>query len=147
VINNTVDVNSSTITLQGEFPNHDRNLWPGQFVNASVVLAETADTILVPTSAVVTTQDGSSVFIAKPDNTVEVRKVEAGRKIGAETVVEKGVKPGEKVITSGQIKLFPGVPVKIVSVETYKDGPVSPAAAEASRAKQSGNGAGEGQGN
>lgn len=146
VVNNTVDTNSGTITLQGEFPNHDRNLWPGQFVDASVILTETADTILVPSNAVVTTQDGSSVFIAKPDNTVEVRPIEAGRKVGANTVVEKGVKPGDKVITSGQIKLFPGVPVKIVSAETYKEGPVSPAAV-ADRAKQSAAGAGEGQGN
>lgn len=128
VINNTVDVNSGTITLQGEFPNADRFLWPGQFVDASVILAETADTILVPSSAVAETQDGSSIFIAKPDNTVEIRKITAGRKIGAETVVEKGVSPGDKVITSAQIKLFPGVPVKIVDAQVYKEGPVSPAA-------------------
>lgn len=128
VINNTVDVNSGTITLQGEFPNIDRFLWPGQFVDASVILAETADTILVPSSAVAETQDGSSVFIAKPDNTVEIRKITPGRKIGAETVVEKGVSPGDKVITSAQIKLFPGVPVKIVGAQVYKEGPVSPAA-------------------
>ena len=128
VINNTVDVNSGTITLQGEFPNTDRFLWPGQFVDASVILAETADTILVPSSAVAETQDGSSVFIAKPDNTVEIRKITPGRKIGAETVVEKGVSPGDKVITSAQIKLFPGVPVKIVDAQVYKEGPVSPAA-------------------
>ena len=128
VINNTVDVSSGTITLQGEFPNTDRFLWPGQFVDASVILAETADTILVPSSAVAETQDGSSVFIAKPDNTVEIRKITAGRKIGAETVVEKGVSPGDKVITSAQIKLFPGVPVKIVDAQAYQEGPVSPAA-------------------
>jgi len=135
VINNTVDVNSGTITLQGEFPNTDRLLWPGQFVDASVVLADTADTILLPSSALVTTQDGSSVFIAKADNTVEVRPVTVGRKIGPDTVVEKGVKPGDKIITSGQIKLFPGVPIKIIAPQSYKDGPVSPAAV-ADRDKQ-----------
>jgi multidrug efflux system membrane fusion protein len=144
VVNNTVDTSSGTITLQGEFPNTDRNLWPGQFVDASVILTETANTILVPSSAVVTGQDGASIFLVKSDNTVEVRKVEAGRKIGAQTVVEKGLAPGEKVITSGQIKLFPGVPVKIVSEQTYKNGPVAPADA-ANRAKQ-GDTAGEGQG-
>jgi len=146
VINNTVDVNSGTITLQGEFPNTDRLLWPGQFVDASVVLADTANTILVPASALVTTQDGSSVFIAKPDNTVEVRPVQAGRKIGPETVVEKGLAPGEKVITSGQIKLFPGVPVKIVDQQVYREGPVSPAAV-AGKDKKPGGASGEGQGN
>lgn len=143
VINNTVDVNSGTITLQGEFPNKDRILWPGQFVNASVVLADTADTILLPSSAVVETQDGSAVFIAKSDNTVEMRAITPGRKIGADTVVEKGVSAGEKVITSGQIKLFPGVPVKIVSEQTYKEGPVTPSAV-ANKDKAT---AKEGQGN
>lgn len=103
VINNAVDANSGTITLQGEFPNQDLLLWPGQFVNASVVLADTTDTILLPSSALVTTQNGASVFIAKADNTVEIRPVTAGRKIGPDTVVEKGVAVGEKVITSGQI--------------------------------------------
>ncbi|MHC1710618.1 MAG: efflux RND transporter periplasmic adaptor subunit [Solidesulfovibrio sp.] len=146
VINNTVDTNSGTITLQGEFPNTDRKLWPGQFVDASVVLTDTVGTILMPSSALVTTQDGSSVFIAKADNTVELRKVEVGRKIGPNAVVEKGINPGEKIITSGQIKLFPGVPVKIVDQPTYKDGPVSPAAV-AGKDKSPGQGSGEGQGN
>jgi membrane fusion protein, multidrug efflux system len=142
VINNTVDTATGTITLQGEFPNKDRLLWPGQFVNASVVLAMTADTILVPTEAVVITQDGSSIFIAKPNNTVEMRQIVTSRKIGSETVVEKGVAPGEKVITSGQIKLLPGMPVRIVDQETYNNGPVAP-----SQANTSAKTAGEGQGN
>lgn len=146
VINNTVDVNSGTITLQGEFPNTDKLLWPGQFVNASVVLTDTADTILLPSSALVDTQDGSSVFVAKPDNTVEIRHVTVGRKIGPETVIEKGVSVGDRVITSGQIKLFPGVPVKIVSAETYRQGPVSPAAVAQKDAKAAAT-AKEGQGN
>ncbi|MGE4538030.1 MAG: efflux RND transporter periplasmic adaptor subunit [Desulfovibrio sp.] len=145
VINNTVDVNSGTITLQGEFPNKDKVLWPGQFVNASVVLTDTADTILLPSNALVETQDGSSIFIAKPDNTVEMRSITVGRKIGPDTVVEKGVSAGDKVITSGQIKLFPGVPVKIVSAQSYKEGPVPPAAV-ADRDKASG-ASKEGQGN
>jgi membrane fusion protein, multidrug efflux system len=146
VVNNTVDTNSGTITLQGEFPNKDRLLWPGQFVDASVILTDTADTILVPASALVTTQDGSSIFIAKPDNTVEMRRITVGRKIGPNTVVEKGVNPGDKVVTSGQIKLFPGVPLKIVDQQTYKEGPVSPEAV-AGKDKQTAKSSGEGQGN
>lgn len=146
VINNTVDVNSGTVTLQGEFPNADLLLWPGQFVNASVVLADTHDTILVPSSALATTQNGASVFIAKADNTVEIRPVTVGRKIGPDTVVEKGVAAGDKVITSGQIKLFPGVPIKIVAPQAYKEGPVSPAAV-ADRDKKPADASKEGQGN
>jgi len=146
VINNTVDTNSGTITLQGEFPNTDRKLWPGQFVDASVILTDTTGTILVPSNVLVTTQDGSSIFIAKPDNTVELRKIEVGRKIGSESVVEKGINPGDKVITSGQIKLFPGVPIKIIDPAAYKAGPVAPAAAT-DKDKKPGQTSGEGQGN
>ena len=137
VINNTVDVNTGTITLQGVFPNTDRALWPGQFVDATVVLTDTVDTILVPSSAVANTQNGVSIFIAKPDNTVEIRPVTAGRKIGADTVIEKGLAPGERVITSAQIKLFPGVPLTVVAQESYKEGPVSPAAVADKDKKQS----------
>lgn len=128
VFNNTVDTNSGTIMLQGEFPNTDRLLWPGQFVNATVILIETPDTLLVPSSALVSGQDGDSVFVAKADNTVEIRKVQAGRKVGSETVVDKGLNPGDRVITSGQIKLFPGAPVHIVDQQTYDNGPVPPSA-------------------
>jgi len=146
VINNSVDTSSGTITLQGEFPNTDRLLWPGQFVDGSVILLETADTLLVPSSALVSTQDGSALYIAKPDNTVELRKVEVGRKVDAETVVEKGLRAGEKIITSGQIKLIPGVPIKIVDQTTYDNGPVSPAAV-ADKSKAPAQTSGEGQGN
>ena len=140
-----MDVNTGTITLQGVFPNTDRALWPGQFVDATVVLADTVDTILVPSSAVANTQSGVSIFIAKPDNIVEIRPVTAGRKIGADTVIEKGLAPGERVITSAQIKLFPGVPLTIVKQDSYKEGPVSPAAVADKDKKQS-TPSGEGQG-
>ena len=145
VINNTVDTSTGTITLQGVFPNANLALWPGQFVDASVILAETADTLLVPSSAVAVTQAGASLFIAKPDNTVEIRPVTAGRKIVDQTVIEKGLAVGEKVITSGQIKLFPGVPIKIVDGTVYKDGPVSPAAV-AGKEKKAEASSGDGQG-
>lgn len=146
VINNTVDTSTGTITLQGVFPNANLALWPGQFVDVSVILAETADTLLVPSSAVAVTQTGAALFIAKPDNTVEIRPVTAGRKIVDQTVIEKGLAVGEKVITSGQIKLFPGVPIKIVDGTAYKDGPVSPQAV-AGKGKTSEEAAGAGQGN
>ncbi len=110
VINNTVDTTTGTIVLQGEFPNKDHLLWPGQFVNATVVLTMTADTLLVPSSALVTTQDGSALFVAQADNTVEMRKVEAGRKVGTFTVVDKGLKAGEKVITSARSSFCPECP-------------------------------------
>lgn len=146
VINNTVDTTTGTIVLQGEFANKDRLLWPGQFVNASVILTLTADTLLVPSEALVVTQDGAALFVAKANNTVEMRKVVLGRKVGDQTVVAKGISAGEKVITSGQIKLLPGSPIRIVDQAAYDNGPVPPAAA-ASAGNKTAKTAGEAQGN
>lgn len=124
VINNTVDMTTGMITLQAEFENKNRALWPGQFVDASVILTKTPNTIMVPSDALLVTQDGVSAFVAKDDGTVEIRKVEVGRKIKDMIVVEKGLSAGDKVVDSAQIKLFPGAKITIVSKEKYNAGPV-----------------------
>lgn len=129
VINNAVDTTTGMITVQAEFANDNKALWPGQFVEASVVLAEQRDTMLIPSDALMQTQDGVSAFVVSPQKTVEMRRLTTGRKIGDKTVVESGIKPGEQVITSGQIKLFPGAPVNIVTDAQYDAGPVPPASA------------------
>lgn len=129
VINNAVDTSTGMITVQAEFPNENSLLWPGQFVEASVVLTVQPDKILVPSDALMETQDGISAFVVSPQKTVEIRKVNAGRKIGPQTVIESGISPGDTLITSGQIKLFPGAPVNIITDKQYNDGPVPPAAA------------------
>ncbi len=129
VINNTVDMTTGMITLQGEFANKDHALWPGQFVDATVVLTKTPDTIMIPTDALVVTQDGASVFVAKDDNTVEIRRITTGRKIADMTVIESGLKPGDKVVNSAQIKLFPGAAIKVVSKAVYDAGPAGQDAA------------------
>jgi multidrug efflux system membrane fusion protein len=129
VINNAVDTTTGMITVQAEFPNENRALWPGQFVEASVVLTIEQDKVLLPSDALMETQDGLSAFVVSPQKTVEMRKIKAGRKIGDQTVIESGVAPGDMVITSGQIKLFPGAPVNIITDKQYDDGPVPPAAA------------------
>jgi membrane fusion protein, multidrug efflux system len=118
------------ITLQAEFDNKNRALWPGQFVDASVVLTKIPNTIMVPSDALLVTQDGVSAFVAKDDGTVEIRPVEVGRKIKNMIVVEKGLTAGEKVVDSAQIKLVPGARIKIVSNEQYKAGPTSPKSGE-----------------
>ncbi|MEF3697045.1 efflux RND transporter periplasmic adaptor subunit [Desulfolutivibrio sp.] len=127
VINNAVDTTTGMITIQGEFQNENRLLWPGQFVEASVVLAMIPGTILLPSDALMETQDGISAFVVTAQKTVEIRKVKTGRKIGSNTVIESGINAGDTVITSGQIKLFPGAPVTIVNEKTYNEGPVPPA--------------------
>ncbi|MBI5342284.1 MAG: efflux RND transporter periplasmic adaptor subunit [Deltaproteobacteria bacterium] len=112
-IGNAVDNATGTIQLKGTFPNGDRSLWPGQFVNVVLTLAVKPNAVLVPTPAVQTGQKGQYVFVVKSDQTVESRPVVTGETNGGETVVEKGVQPGERVVTDGQLRLVPGARVEI----------------------------------
>ncbi len=112
-IDNTVNTSTGTILLRGTFPNADRVLWPGQFVDARLRLAVRPDAVVVPSEAVQTGQQGAYVFVVKPDLTVESRPVEAGEPSGGKTVIEKGVEAGETVVTDGQLRLVPGAKVAI----------------------------------
>lgn len=112
-IDNAVDSSTGMILLKATFPNKDKALWPGQFVNVSLQLAVEPEAIVVPAKAVEIGQKGAYIFVVKPDKKVEYRIVTVDRTIGDETVVSKGVKPGETVVTDGQLKLKDGFPVEI----------------------------------
>jgi multidrug efflux system membrane fusion protein len=112
-VNNTVDTATGTILLKASFANEDESLWPGQFVNVALTLGEQADAVIIPSNAVQTGQQGPYVFVVKDDHTVESRPVVVSRVLGEETVIEKGVQPGETVVTDGQLRLAPGVRVEI----------------------------------
>jgi len=112
-ISNAVDNATGTIQLKGTFPNQDRRLWPGGFVNVTLILATKPKAVLVPASAVQTGQSGQYIFVVRPDLTVESRPVVTGETGAGETVIEKGVQAGERVVTDGQLRLVPGSRVEI----------------------------------
>jgi multidrug efflux system membrane fusion protein len=112
-VNNQVDTNTGTILLKGLFPNQDEALWPGQFVNVVLTLTTQPKAVVVPSAAVQTGQQGKYVFVVKPDLTVESRPVTLGNDLGREVVIAEGLKPGEMVVTEGQLRLAPGVKVEI----------------------------------
>ena len=112
-IDNNVDLTTGTIKLKGTFENRDRRLWPGQYVNVTLTLTEEPNAIVVPTQAIQTGQNGSYVFIVKPDLTAESRPVKVERNIDNEAVIESGLSAGEKVVTDGQIRLVTGSKVEI----------------------------------
>jgi multidrug efflux system membrane fusion protein len=111
-VNNTVDATTGTIQLKATFPNEDGGLWPGQFADVVVTLAVQPDLVVVPSQAIQTGQQGQYVYVMRPDSTVESRPVTVGRTLGAEAVVEKGLAPGDKVVTDGQLRLAPGARVQ-----------------------------------
>jgi len=112
-VDNNVDLNTGTIKLKGTFANSERRLWPGQYVNVALTLAEQLNAIVVPTQAIQTGQNGSYVFVVKPDLTAESRPVKVERNVDNQAVIESGLSAGEKVVTDGQIRLVPGSKVEI----------------------------------
>ena len=124
MINNQVD-STGTVLLRAEFPNADEMLWPGQFVNVALTLAIQHNAVVVPASAVQLGQKSRYLCLVKPDDTVEFRDVEVGGAFGEEDVIQKGLQAGERVITSGQLRLVPGTKVKIVAVTGSDDRPAA----------------------
>lgn len=111
-VDNKVNESTGTIVLKALFQNEDEMLWPGKFVNVSVNLTTQEDAVVIPAAALQTGQDGDYVFVVKPDSTVESRPVMQGARIDREVVIMKGLKPGEQVVTEGQLRLAPGMKVR-----------------------------------
>ena len=119
-IDNAVDTNTGTIRLKGTFANREKKLWPGQFVNVVLTLTTEPNAIVVPSQTIQTGQEGQYIFVVKEDLTVESRPVVAGRTMNNETVVKKGLNPDEKVVTDGQLLLYPGAKVEIKTSDSSK---------------------------
>ena len=128
-VDNAVDRSTGTIRLKGTFANKEKRLWPGQFVQVALTLAMQQNAVVVPAQAVQAGQKGQYVFVVKPDLSAEVRPVMAGATLNGETVIEKGIQPGEKVVTDGQLRLTPGAKVE---VKTGPESPQGPAGSEQS---------------
>jgi multidrug efflux system membrane fusion protein len=116
VVNNTVDQSTGTVTLKAEFANQDVALWPGEFVNAHLVLEVVKNGVTVPPGAVQMSPTGPFVYLLRDDSTVELRPVTVTDVEGDIALIGKGLKAGDNVVVSGQINLSPGVKVAIQPV-------------------------------
>jgi membrane fusion protein, multidrug efflux system len=112
-----VDATTGTIKLKGTFPNEDRRLTPGQFVNVSVTLTTDSNATVVPTTAVQSGQQGTYVYVVKTDQTVELRPVTVTRTHEDESIIGTGVKSGETIVTDGHLRLIPGSRVSIKNAQ------------------------------
>jgi len=112
-VDNAIDPQTGTITLKATFPNANRALWPGQFVNVSVVLSQRPNSVVVPAQAVQTGQKGQYVYVVTGDNGVEMRPVRVAQSIDQLAVIDKGVAAGETVVTDGQLRLTPKSKVEV----------------------------------
>jgi multidrug efflux system membrane fusion protein len=128
--NNTIDTTTGTISLKAVFDNKDDHLWPGEFVNARVLVNTLHNAVTIPVLAVEHGPDGLFVYTTKPDDTVVQTNVQVGYEDGGKAVVTKGLTGNETVVLSGQSRLAPGVRVR--ATDASKMAPSSTNAADGS---------------
>lgn len=114
---NQVDPKTGTLELQATFPNPRHTLLPGQFGRIRLRVDERRNAILVPQRAIQELQGLQSVYTVSPDNKAVPRGVVMGDRVGQDQIVNQGLKPGDRVIVEGAIKVRPGAPV---AVQPYK---------------------------
>ena len=119
-IDNSVDTTTGMIKMKAEFPNAERTLWPGLFVNVRARLRLEKDRVLAPVQAVQTGPQGKYVWVLNPDNsTVSMREIQVLRNFtppgkAEQAVVASGLNAGDRVISEGQMRLSPGAPVRLL---------------------------------
>lgn len=111
LLNNTIDTTSGTIQLKARFPNPTHALWPGQYVDARLVLGQRARAITVPSSAIQRNDAGTYVYTVQPDNTVAMKPVTVAELQGNRAVIGKGLAAGDRVVSEGQYKLRAGAKI------------------------------------
>ncbi|MCL2428201.1 MAG: efflux RND transporter periplasmic adaptor subunit [Alphaproteobacteria bacterium] len=114
LIDNLIDQATATIRLKAMFDNADERLWPGEFVNARVLLETRRNVIAVPTTVVQRGPQGLFAWIVNADNVAEPRRIEPGPASGDLTVINSGLAEGDRVVTDGQYKLQANARVSII---------------------------------
>jgi membrane fusion protein, multidrug efflux system len=114
-IDNLIDQSTATYRLKAIFANADEKLWPGEFVNARLLLEIRKDAVVIPSTAVQRGPHGLFTWVVKTDNTVEPRSITTATATDNTTIVTSGLNDGERVVTDGQYKLQTNAPVSIVN--------------------------------
>ncbi len=111
MFDNAVDPKTGMVLIESLFENRHKQLWPGQYVNVDLELTMEKGRVVVPARAIMRGPEGTIAFVVKADNTIEVRPVVKGRRIGDDILVDKGLFPGETVVTDGHLGLYPGATI------------------------------------
>ena len=117
LVDNQIDQTTGTIRIKASFPNKENKLWPGDYVNARVLLQTRKNVITIPAAAVQRGPDGVFAYVIKADSTVEVRPLVLGEDTNGVTIVEKGLQAGERVTTNNQYRLQPNAHVQILTAQ------------------------------
>jgi multidrug efflux system membrane fusion protein len=108
VVDNQILQATGTVRLKATFPNSKNTLWPGQFVNARLLIETQRDVLTIPSPAVQRGPNGLYTYIVKSDSTVEIRALRLAEFSSGQAIIESGLRPGERVVTAGQYRLKPG---------------------------------------
>lgn len=125
LIDNQVDTTTGTIHLKATFDNDRAQLWPGQFVNARLILSTRKDAVTVPATTVQQGPDGYYAYVIKPDQTVERRTLQLAGFQQGQAIVTAGLAAGETIVVDGQFRLSPGA--KVQAAQSVAQGTVAPA--------------------
>jgi multidrug efflux system membrane fusion protein len=117
-IDNLIDPATATYRLKATFKNDDEKLWPGEFVNARLLVDTRKDVVVIPPLAVQRGPHGLFTWVVKADGTVEPRPIQTGTTTGDRTIITSGVNDGDRVVTDGQYKLQTNAPVTITAPPT-----------------------------
>lgn len=113
VVDSQLDTSTGTIRLRAIFDNKDWKLFPNQFVNAHLLVKTLNNVIILPNNALQTGPNGQFVYVLQADDTVKVQNIKAGYNDGENTVIQSGLKSGEKVVTDGIDQLRDGAKVSV----------------------------------
>jgi multidrug efflux system membrane fusion protein len=123
LVDNQIDQTTGTAKFKATFANAHNTLWPGQYVNARVLVRTDRNVLTLPTAAVQLGPNGPFTYVVKPDSTVEVRQLKIGDESGGLTVVRTGLALNERVVTSNQYRLQAGAHVRAAPAEAAARGP------------------------
>jgi multidrug efflux system membrane fusion protein len=126
LVDNQIDQSTGTIRVKATFPNPHDALWPGEFINARVLVRTEHNVLTVPSNAIQHGPNGMFTYVVKADSTVEARPLKVGDESGALTVITDGLKDGEQVVLSNQYRLQPGARVHSVAPESARAAPAAP---------------------
>ena len=116
-----VNPKTGTFSVRAEMPNPDRVLLPGQFTKVRALLDVRENATVVPQKSLIIEKGGAYIFVMRRDSTVERRFIELGPEFGNNVVVERGLIPGEVIVSEGYHKLSPGVKVRVAQPRQDKD--------------------------
>ena len=114
LVNNTINQSSGAIQLKANFPNPNRTLWPGEFVNVQLILDRRHNGLTVPLNALQQGANGALVYVVNPNGTVQQRTVTIAETLNGRALIDTGLRPGDTVVTQGQYRLSDGI--KVVQV-------------------------------